>query len=494
LSKVIKNSQDSYDILVVEDQVKIWDEIADFFKPEIQDGILNLEFAATGKESLNKIDTESNKKTDLLIIDVILPDTPVNNESFLIDLLDRKFENYQNKPSAFLVSAHMSIKNLEKLARNIDWIEEIFIKPLDLDNLKTAIQKTLNLSSEKERFNIETNRLIEARQLKKDVFEEIESEAEIILRKMKNTAADVIDIGLRINKVKDKLPHGYFQKWVEIRLGCHYTTALNLLRVAQVFGDRQAELSKMGVVSSILYHLATPSTPELARTKVINLIESGEKISYRETKKIVRNYKDIENIEKQFEQPEDSPEIQQETEPTQNKQQVIPGIQQETEPTQNKQQIVKIIPKKSNTEIDSIDQKSVNSQNQLTELGTHRLFNGYPNSHIFQQQLPDKISLTIAFPKNNEWTKEELIPSRSKSEAIFYSPYKDVDIITLKIMVRNALELYTEDKENVVFSFMPDAQLLFIAESLGCKCFVFEPNEEVIENILNLWEKRKSKV
>ncbi|MEN9518903.1 MAG: hypothetical protein RLZZ381_1491 [Cyanobacteriota bacterium] len=322
---------------------------------------------------------------------------------------------------------------------------------------------------------------------------EIRSEANIIKSKMKRSVTDIIDAGKRLHAVKKKLPHGYFKKWIEIELGCHYTTGVNLMRVANVFGDSQEKVSNMGIAASILYFLATPSTPKQAREKVIQLIEDGENISYAETKKIVQKFRQSSIDQDRTATKEAIFQIKKQNDLEKNAEDASAHIHssQQKELVQNKQQILEIIPQQP--EIDLIA-KSTNETSQWQQLGNHWLFNGYPDLESFRQHLPKSISLTVAFPDRVEWTKDKLIPPQSKSISIFFSPFLDLDLLSLTTMVKNAVELCTEGGESIVFSFLPEPELLLLADSLGCRCSISEPNLQRYQRILATWKNHKGKI
>lgn len=468
---------DPYHVLVVEDQTNVWEDITEFFESEISDGVLTLEFAATASEGLNKVNPGFNK-TDVVIIDVILPDAPNDDELYFIDSLDNKLKKVKKKPKGILVSAHKSINTLKDIASQKDWIVSAFAKPLSREILRQAIEETLNLSSKTGTFDNISGELNEI------LLREIRQEANVIKLKMKRSVTDIIDAGKRLHIVKKKLPHGYFKKWIETELGCHYTTGVNLMRVADVFGDSQEKVAQIGVAASILYFLATPSTPKQAREKVIQLIEDGENISYAETKRIVKNYRQNKDSNVSWQLGSEFEEqINSEKNISQNQKNL--GIVDEKNLTQNEQQILKIIPQQEKAKPVT---ESTEEQNKCYKLGNHLLFNGHPSSKSFYEYIPDFISLTIAFPDRSDWSKDDIIPFKTRSISIFYSPFKDVDLLPLKTMVRNAIELYTEEGENIVFSFLPEPEMLLIANSLGCRCIIAEPNLQRCQKILSVWK------
>lgn len=457
---------DSYNVLVVEDQTSDWEDLTEFFEAEINNGILTLDFAATAKEGLEKVNIDSNK-TNVVIIDVILPDVPDNNELYFIDSLDTKVSRNQNVLKGILVSAHKSVNTLNDIASKKPWIVGAFVKPLNRKILRQAVKDTLQLSSTAKSYGV-------GEEIDENLLKEIRTEANIIKLKMKRSVSDIIDAGKRLHAVKKRLPHGYFKKWIETELGCHYTTGVNLMRVAEVFGDSQEKVSNMGVAASILYFLATPSTPKQAREKVIQLIEDGEKVSYAETKEIVKQYRKNKD--------NDSPEVVDRGDINNNDDRII-NKSNDAEAVPNKQQILKIIRQQP---IETSASSSTNRIEGWQKLRDHWLFNGYPDSESFRGYLPKSISLTIAFPESTAWTKDKIIPPQSKSVSIFYSPFKDLDLIALKQMVKNAVELCTEENEDVVFSFLPEPELLLVVESLGCRCIIAEPDTQRYGKILSM--------
>ena len=480
--------KNSAHILVVEDHTNVWSDLTEMFKVELDNQILTLDFAATAKEGLEKVNANFDQ-TDLVIIDVILPDLPSNDELYFINSLKNKIKinSHQKKPQGILVSAHKSLTALKTIASQNEWIVNFLVKPLKRKSFRQAIEKTLN-------FSLTSNTYVDNHHgVTEDLVKEFRQEAKIIKMKMKRSVQDILDAGKRLHAVKEKLPHGYFKNWIETELGCHYTTGVNLMRVAHVFGNNEEKITKMGIGPSILYFLATPSTPKQAREKVIQLIEDGEKVSFAETKKIVREYrknKDKDNantIAKADAQPQ--PLIN-----NGEKSLASPVNQLASAPEKPivlpKQQILKVIPQKSEPRVNS----QLNSpEKPWQKLGTHWLINDYPDSESFRKYLPNSISLTIAFPSSLEWSKEKIIPPQSQSISILYSPFKELDIFPLLTIVRNTIELYTGENDHVIFSFLPYPELILIAESLGCKCIIAEPDLQQYQRVLSFWQDHQAR-
>jgi Protein of unknown function (DUF3102) len=85
-----------------------------------------------------------------------------------------------------------------------------------------------------------------------------------------------------------------FGGWVEARLSLSRQTAYNLLHVLEQFGDEESVKHFDTFPDSILYLLAAPSTPEAARTEIIERAEAGEKFSRAKVKDTIKNANEAE--------------------------------------------------------------------------------------------------------------------------------------------------------------------------------------------------------
>jgi len=111
---------------------------------------------------------------------------------------------------------------------------------------------------------------------------------------VKRSAQDIIEIGLKLIEVKDRLPHGMWGKWLDVEFGWKTTTAWNFMMVATKFSNFE-DLDSFG--QSALYLLASPSTPDEAREEAINRASNGEVITHKAAKEIVNSYKEDEPSE-----------------------------------------------------------------------------------------------------------------------------------------------------------------------------------------------------
>src|SRR5260221_12464829 len=97
----------------------------------------------------------------------------------------------------------------------------------------------------------------------------LESEAQEIRQLLKRTTQNVVDIGVRLLRVKE-FAKGTFTAWVENELGIDLRTAQNFMSAATRFHGRDEILSR--VEPTALYLLAAPSTPD----ELIERVEHGE--------------------------------------------------------------------------------------------------------------------------------------------------------------------------------------------------------------------------
>lgn len=318
---------------------------------------------------------------------------------------------------------------------------------------------------------------------------------------MKRTAQDIIEIGQRLIKVKKCLGHGQYRKWIEAEFNWGKSTANSFENVAKQFADVQ---NLDTFAPSALYELAAPSTPEKAREEAIILAKAGKRISYTISKQIKQKHQT--NLAKQksesTKQPLASKKSQLLIADTKKSSKDSPLLSTTVVDSNivskqfDQQQILEVyssLPEKPSSSAThkttnlllSTDSKSL-PFDRWWRLGDHYLYHGKPHSKQFQNQLPNKIALAIAFPPDHNWHWGN-IEQEINSSLTLSSNYKDIDLNLLREMLRNALELYTESKETVFMAFVPDPAFLLLAESLDCICFLAESDRERCEAVIQAW-------
>jgi hypothetical protein len=103
----------------------------------------------------------------------------------------------------------------------------------------------------------------------------------------KRVIGDVIEIGRRLTEAKVIAGHGNWLPWLEREFAWKERTAQRFMNVAAVFGTNPSGVTDLELPVEGLYLLAAPSTPEEARTKVIERAEKGEALSVAEIKETI---------------------------------------------------------------------------------------------------------------------------------------------------------------------------------------------------------------
>jgi hypothetical protein len=314
----------------------------------------------------------------------------------------------------------------------------------------------------------------------------VQQQTEEIRGLMKKTAQGIIEIGQKLIEVKKRLGYGKYRQWIEAEFNWGKSTANSFENAARRFGDVQ-NLDNFAL--SALYELAAPSTSESVRKEAIARANSGEFISYTTAKEIKQKSTSASKITPQSSSiPLESQQIAEES--THLESRIIAIHLQEHQQSS-------VVPEKTETLLSypttSTTSKLVRPGNWWQFEERHLLYCGDPHSSQFQAQLPQQIALVIAFPDTADWHLGTLA-LRAKSALTLSSAYEDLDLSLLRDLVKNALDLYTDEKETVLFSYLLDPALLLLAHQLDCNCTIAEPNRDRCEAIRQAWTQMGRKV
>ena len=287
---------------------------------------------------------------------------------------------------------------------------------------------------------------------------------------MKRTAQDIITIGQKLIEIKKRLGHGQYRKWIEAEFNWSKSTANSFENVAKRFANVQI----LDIFSlSVLYELAAPSTPESARQEAIARAEAGEKIDCKSAKKIKKKH--LNQLTKL------------ESDPVKK----LASLEDVRDDDSSEPVLQKTVAVNSHIASKSDRQLEIKQQKVLSgswwQLGqNHLMYCGDPHSPQLRTQLPERIALAISFPPTANWNLGSL-ESSVNSSLILFSQYDDVDFRSLREIVRNALEVYTSERETVIFSFLPDPALLILSERLSCRCIIAEPDPQRCQSVIQAW-------
>ena len=290
---------------------------------------------------------------------------------------------------------------------------------------------------------------------------------------MKRTARDIINIGQKLTEIKKRLGHGKYRKWIEAEFNWSKSTANSFENVAKQF----ANVQNLDIFTpSVLYELAAPSTPETARQEAIGRASQGEKISFKSAKEIKKKHLlKSGKLKPDSDRKSEAIDAKVFLEPQKHQ---ISALEIGDIASPNNSRYADPLPKQT--------QETTNSESWWQLGKKHLLYCGDPHSPELQSQLPEKIALAIVFSPTASWSLGNL-KSRINSSLVLFSHYQDLDFKSLREIVRNALELYTNDRETVLFCFLPDPILLVLAEQLGCCCSIAEPDFVKCQNLLKAW-------
>lgn len=107
----------------------------------------------------------------------------------------------------------------------------------------------------------------------------------------------IFEVGAALARIKDRLPHGQFGRWLAAEFGLTERSAQNYMNAA-------ALVAKSETVSVLqpktVYLLASPSTPEPTRQEIIERFDAGEPIPDRTVKEMIGQAKDRQKQEQRL--------------------------------------------------------------------------------------------------------------------------------------------------------------------------------------------------
>lgn len=113
---------------------------------------------------------------------------------------------------------------------------------------------------------------------------ELRASKERIKMRLRRTVEDIIEIGRELHSVKDRLPHGQFERWVESEFEMSKMTSARFMQAWERFGNK----SNMVLLFSpaVLYSLAAPSTPDVVVDQAVAKADAGEVVNIAEVKRL----------------------------------------------------------------------------------------------------------------------------------------------------------------------------------------------------------------
>ena len=511
-------------VLIVDDELHIRESFRVCLEKKIQKGLIDTKTTVHGKEGVQVIRHNNQEgKPTLAFIDIILGDISG----------DKIVELIKPNPTitrGILISAHKYLPELEEIKKKCDWITNCYEKPVADEIIIEEVSNFLK-HSEVSQFDYSS--------LDTETAKLIQTETEKIRSIIKKTADNIIDIGGSLHKVKERLDHGKFTYWVESELGLDYGSASNFMRVWDTFNDCREQIRHFGLNVSILYLMAARNTPQEFRDEVFRRAKTGNPLSFSEAKQLRKEYLERSEIQQQKSDTQDDLISEENiitidvkyssdsTSPSQKTRQQPPksplkskddsstpasstpekltqtvndpksSKKAETSkpgiPETQKQQIIKKVETPKPTIQDNQKKQIINviREQKVWNLKKHILYCGLPNSEEFRNLVDSspRIALNLGFPNFTHWNQDNLFPVKANSTTVHHTLFPKVDLIFLLKIVKDSIEYLTEGGEFIVFAFLPDPELLLLAEKLESKSFIAEPNPQKCQAIISRWRR-----
>ncbi|MEO0808618.1 MAG: DUF3102 domain-containing protein [Cyanobacteria bacterium J06643_4] len=296
-----------------------------------------------------------------------------------------------------------------------------------------------------------------------------------IRERLRRSAQDVWEIGQKLSDVRSRLQYGQFLAWIKAEFGWSQRTAYNFMNVYETFGDRFANLARVNIATSLLYQLASPSVPEELRDQVLRAAQQGETLTAKELRATIKKRKQL----KSAAQPADTQKGKPSPHPK------ITGLSPEETPAVNSLDIVTVIPQSAEVIEDKtsnrakkalapkatapVDLIPIEVGNWYQLAGQHLVFCGDTASQPFVSWAPTA-ELAIALT-GHDWAHDWLI---DQADNVVVLPKSECDADKLKQL----LQLLSKPGDVVIFPWLPHAEMLAIAHTLGRSVYAGEANAD----------------
>jgi len=419
-------------ILIMEDEIEFQKTIKKIYQKYIENGQIKWEWAKDGEEGIQKAET---LRPEVLVVDLDLP--KINGFDIIKKLTSKK---YVKKIIPY--TGKFDEEKIKKLSTQYDKISNYYIKSI---NKPEELLEHLELYNENfSNFNYQ--------EFSPDIQQFLKEKTQAIKGLMGVQIESVIKMGWELEKVKRKLKHGEFEKWLNSEFSLSTSSARKYIKTAKEFQGIQ-NINELNISNTAAYALAQNNTPTEVKEELIKRAREGEYITPATVKKTIKEYKENPHFIKT-----DSIEVA--------------SVKVEDQNQVNQPQIIKVI----------------EGQN-LHLLGKHTLYKGAVNQKRFLKQLPKKIQLFIAFLSPDETL--ELPPHLQVNQLLeIYSNHDSTKESSSdwEELIRISIESLTDVNDNIVINRIPNPEILINIDLIGCTGYISEENPHQIEAIKKKWE------
>lgn len=113
---------------------------------------------------------------------------------------------------------------------------------------------------------------------------DVAGEAKAAAGRIKGMRGSILEVGADLRRIKERLPHGEFGKWLKAEFGMTERSAQNYMAAAGLV--EQSETVSV-LRPKTLYLLSAPSTPAPVREDIVRRFSAGEVISDRAVEEMV---------------------------------------------------------------------------------------------------------------------------------------------------------------------------------------------------------------
>lgn len=278
-----------------------------------------------------------------------------------------------------------------------------------------------------------------------------------IKQRLRRAAQDIWEIGQKLVEVRSRLKHGQFEVWLKAEFGWSQRTAYNFINVYEAFGTI-AKFAEIDIAASALYLLAAPSTPQNYRDQFVERARAGEKITYKNVRKAIKEAKP---------QLPGAATVVNSLEPSISKPEIVallPTIKAEVNPL-----VVEVEkPEAHPTSATIISNRSIHPGWYLLE-ARHLLFCGDTGSPQFFDRIP-QAAFALAIPYS-EWHHDWLI-NRARTVTIIKP-----SVLEEKLLERLLL-MHSSRSQAVIFPWLPSGEIIAVAHKLERQIYAGDSDSE----------------
>jgi hypothetical protein len=122
----------------------------------------------------------------------------------------------------------------------------------------------------------------------------LQDDAREIRKCLIDAAGALMDVGKRLNRARDILPHGAWLPWLVAETGMSEQWARDCVNLYLRFGDRPAILEELNLALSPTAIVRLATAPEAACEDILDRAREGERLRVTDVEEVIREHRDRE--------------------------------------------------------------------------------------------------------------------------------------------------------------------------------------------------------